>query len=378
MGYVRELSVDLGPRESATDQEREAAEYLIFRFEEFGYETSLQPFALESLSRELSSLVLQEPNSKQVDVIPLTGSATGKVSGVLELAGLATTDDIREVKLDGKIALVERGLIAFREKVDRMAEAGATGVVVFNNVPGNFQGALPSASRIPAVAISREDGKKLKELLISREVRATITVEMKSRPSQNVIAEKTGSGQGVVVLGAHYDTVASTPGANDNASGTAVLLTVAQQLAGKSFPFTLRFIAFGSEELGLRGSRHYVASLSQEQQRQIIVMLNLDALGTGDSVVVLGDGGLIDEVVQLGAGVGISVDRSRGIGGSSSDHASFRQVGIPVVMFSSQDFSRIHSAGDTLEHIDPQLLGDTVRLAVSLLESLDGSKDELR
>ena len=61
------------------------------------------------------------------------------------------------------------------------------------------------------------------------------------------------------------------------------------------------------------------------------------------------------------------VSKGRDRRGSSSDHASFRRSGIPVLMFSAQEFSRIHSADDTLEHVNPDLLLDTVRLAVSLL-----------
>ena len=61
------------------------------------------------------------------------------------------------------------------------------------------------------------------------------------------------------------------------------------------------------------------------------------------------------------------VSKGRDRRGSSSDHAGFRRSGIPVIMFSAQECPRIHSADDTLEHVNPDLLLDTVRLAVSLL-----------
>ena len=61
------------------------------------------------------------------------------------------------------------------------------------------------------------------------------------------------------------------------------------------------------------------------------------------------------------------VSKGRDRRGSSSDHASFRRAGIPVLMVSAQEFSRIHSAYDTLEHVNPDLLRDTVRLAVDFL-----------
>ena len=148
-------------------------------------------------------------------VIPLIKSTTGMVAGQLTSAGLAPEEDIPEEGLEGKIALVERGLIRFSEKVRRLTEAGAVGAVIYNNSRGSFQGFLSvGGGEIPAVAISREDGERLRELIATDEVQATVTVTVDSRPSQNVLAEKAGSGQGVVVLGAHYDTVPGVQGAN--------------------------------------------------------------------------------------------------------------------------------------------------------------------
>ena len=70
-------------------------------------------------------------------------------------------------------------------------------------------------------------------------------------------------------------------------------------------------------------------------------------------------------------GIELTVRQSRGRG--DSDHASFAAVGIPNIFFSSNDFSRLHTPEDTLESINSQLLGDTVRLALNLLDVL--SKD---
>ena len=365
--YLTELSTKFAPRASATGEELAAAEYLVSRFEEFGYETGLQEFTLEMLSTELSSLTLNLAAGEKVAVIPLVRSATGTGSGLLTSAGLARAEDIPEEGLEGEIALVERGVIRFSEKVRRLEEAGAIGAVIYNNASGNFQGILGSGGSIPAVAISREDGERLLESISSDEVLATVTVTVDSRPSRNVVAEKPGNGPGVVVLGGHYDTVPNVQGANDNGSGTAVLLAIAEELAKQPLPFTVRFIAFGSEEVGLRGSAHYVDSLSADQRDEIIAMLNFDALGDGESVEILGDGPLVDRMAELAQGDGIPVTKGRDRRGSSSDHASFRRVGIPVLMFSGEAFSRIHSADDTLEHVNPDLLRNTVRLALGLL-----------
>ena len=370
-GYLTELVEDLGPRESATGQERAAAEYLASQLENFGYAVELQPFVVEFMSREESGVVLEGPEPEPVDAFPLTGSGTGDASGTLVPVGLALDGDIPEGGLEGKIAMAERGLITFEEKVNRAAEAGAIAVVIYNDRPGNFRGVLISPGAVPAMSMSRADGRRLEQLTSAGTVELSVSVKSVMRPSQNVIAEKRGPGDAVVVLGAHYDSLPNISGANDNASGTAVLLAVAGELSGQPFPFTLRLIAFGSEELGLLGSKHYVDSLSDDQQRRIKAMLNFDALGNGDSPRVLGSEELTGLAVRLGTGLGIDLEVGAGIEGASSDHMSFTGMGIPAIMFFAEDFSRIHTPQDTLAFVTPHLLGDAAGVALALLESPD-------
>jgi len=114
-------------------------------------------------------------------------------------------------------------------------------------------------------------------LLDDSEVEASVTLTLEERPSQNVIAEKQGMCDSIVILilEGNYDSVAEASGANDNASGTDVLLTIARMLANIDLPFTLRIIPLGSEELGLLGSRFYMDSLTAQELANAQAMLNL-------------------------------------------------------------------------------------------------------
>ena len=367
--YLTELVEELGPRESATDEELEAAEHLASTLENLGYAVELQSFTVQQLSRELSVLEVNAPQPRTFDLNLLAQTATGEVSGTLVSVGLAGDGDFPEGGVEGQIVVVRRGLITFEEKVTRAAESGAAAVVIYNNLPGNFQGRLSSPASIPAVSISRDDGQQIEELLLAGEVEATVSVIEELLPSRNVIAELTGPGDVVVILGGHYDTVADIVGANDNASGTAVLLTLAGQLAGEDLPFTVRFIAFGSEELGLRGSRHYVASLTGTQLDRIRAMFNFDALGSGESLAILGTNELTGLAEAQGDAQDINVSVIAPLQGATSDHQSFADAGIPVLMFVSDDFSRLHTPEDTLQFVEPSLLGDASALALFLLRS---------
>jgi len=134
---VSHLSEELGPRASGTEQERKAAQYLVSQLEQFGYAASLQEFTVTTLSQSTSGLILELPDAPSVGVVPLTRSSTGEVKGTLVAVGLARPGDLPGEGLPGNIALVERGLITFQEKVDRLAEAGAAGAVIYNNEPGH-------------------------------------------------------------------------------------------------------------------------------------------------------------------------------------------------------------------------------------------------
>ena len=117
-----------------------------------------------------------------------------------------------------------------------------------------------------------------------------------------------------MVLGGHYDTVPDVPGANDNGSGIATLLVIAREVSEISYPFTLRIIAFGSEELGLEGSRFYVDSLSPEEQKGTVAMLNFDALGSGEVLGVLGTFDLTTPVLQAAEENDIDAERRFNLG----------------------------------------------------------------
>ena len=187
------------------------------------------------------------------------------------------------------------------------------------------------------------------------------------RESRNVVAIKRGSPSSIIVLGAHYDTLGPSPGANDNASGTATILTIAREVAELETSSEVRFVAFGSEELELFGSAHYVRSLTFEERSSIVAMLNFDALGTGPVLEISGDPRLLETVKAVAGQVGVEVRVVELPRGTSSDHSNFLRVRIPAVIVSSGDFSRIHTAADTIEFVDKRLLRDAALLGLHLL-----------
>ena len=368
--FLQRLTDEMSPRESATDEEEAAAEYLRQELESLGYEVGLQPFTFERMAPERA---LRLPDGEALIGIPLRMSGLGTVSGPLVHVGLAKEEDIPDEGLTGRIALIQRGEIMFEEKVTRVANAGASAAVIYNNVPRLFAGVLGSQADIPAISLSQEDGERLLEMMAAGAVDVTVSLETKTYSSRNVVAELPGdSGSDrMLVVGAHYDTTPGTQGANDNGSGVASLVSVARELAdGPPLPFRLRFVLFGAEEVGLFGSNHYVGSLDQDKIDSIVAMINIDVPGSGHSLEVIGDTTLAAEAVRYGMEHGIQIRREQSLDGASSDHATFREAGVPVLFVLADDLSRINSPRDNIEFVNPNRMGEAVAVALNAIDAL--------
>ena len=372
LAYLTAFTERFSPRESGTDEERAAAEFLADEMRQLGYEVVEQPLTVALIDWDIEPVSIVAPEPRALRSRPLGMSGSGDVVAPLAYAGKAFASDIPAEGLAGRIALIERGGITFEEKATRAADAGALGAIIYNNAAGEFGGTLMRQASIPAASISREDGLQMLEALEGgARVEAHIRVEVEWRSSQNIIAEKRGyaADGGVVVLGAHYDSVPKSQGAGDNGTGVAALVLMAQELADAEFPFTVRFIFFGVEEIGLHGSRHYVESLTDAELRDIAAMLNFDAMGEGKASI-LGDGALVNAALGIAAENGLSVGESEGMRGGGSDHAPFRDAGVPVLFFFGDDYSRINSPDDALEFVDASIMGTHMTVALRLLDEL--------
>ena len=368
LSYLTELAVDVGVRTSGSDLEAEAADFVAQRLEDLGYEPELQEFTWNSPTAAFN-LVAPEPETLDANI--LTGTPGGEATAELVFVGLAKPADLPDEGLEGKIALIERGELTFGHKVAAVHNAGAVAAVIYNNVSGPFRGTLGERGNIPAIALSQADGRRLKELLEQGvTVEATVSVQDNAVPSRNVIAELPGTDEGVVIVGAHYDTVPDSIGASDNSSGMGALLAVAERVAGRSFPFTLRFIAFGSEETGLHGSEYYVASLSPEGLDEIHLMINLDSVGSGSHLRVSGDRWVTNHVIAEGQRENLPLSGRAGTARGGSDHLPFRDAWVPIIYFQANDLQRINSPADTMEHINPKLLGTVTALVLDLLDNV--------
>ncbi|MDE3089102.1 MAG: M20/M25/M40 family metallo-hydrolase [Chloroflexota bacterium] len=168
--------------------------------------------------------------------------------------------------------------------------------------------------------------------------------------SANVIAVKPGLSNSVIIVGAHYDSTDDGKGADDNASGVAVMLETAEKVKNIQTPYTIRFIAFGSEEIDLNGSRYYVDQLSETDKQNTVGMINLDSLIAGDITYVYGDAGSarsIRDWILKTAGASFQLetrpvkdlDAPDGTPCDCADYGPFQAAGIPFAYFEATNWN---------------------------------------
>ena len=192
-----------------------------------------------------------------------------------------------------------------------------------------------------------------------------------------------------ILIGAHYDAVPGTPGADDNATGMAVLLELARMFAAQPTKHPLRLVAFDMEEYGLLGSTDYAAKLKQEQQ-PLRLMISLEMLGycdptpgsqsypsplerfypnRGDFIALIGNWRTIRDLISISRSIrkvgvpsqwlpvpnrGKIVPQTR-----RSDHAPFWDAGYPAMMVTDTAFMRnpnYHKPSDTIATLDLDFL----------------------
>jgi hypothetical protein len=211
-----------------------------------------------------------------------------------------------------------------------------------------------------------------------------ISIPVLGDNSQNVVAERLGTGSGtrdLVLVVAHLDSInnrggpeANAPGADDNATGSAGLLEIARVLKDHAAERDLRFVLFGGEEEGLFGSQQYIDNLPAADRARIRAVINMDMIGTLNAPTpsVLLEGAavsqsLIDELANAAATY-TALEVQTSLHPFNSDHVPFIEEGFSAVLtIEGTDGANdnVHTANDTLDNIDYDLALEILRMNVA-------------
>ncbi len=195
----------------------------------------------------------------------------------------------------------------------------------------------------------------------------------------NLICERPGATDSVILVGAHFDKVKAGAGVVDNWSGASLLPSLFQSLGPEMHQHTFVFVGFTDEERGLVGSRYFVEHLSPEQRARIHAMINLDTLGLGPTKVFLAhsDARLAEaaETVARQMNLPLQVFNVRHV---YDDSQPFRRVKIPTLVIHSATAATLrilHSPADQMAQIRFDDYYNTYRLLADCLAFIDAGPE---
>ncbi|MGA8850609.1 MAG: M28 family metallopeptidase [Aeromicrobium sp.] len=336
MQHLREFQViadrNDGNRASGLPGHTASADYVAKKLRKAGYQVTRQEFTF-AFSREVEPATLTQtaPTERDFDTATFDYSGSGDVTGPVvnidhvlppsEKPNGSTSgceaSDFPPAPAEDAVALIQRGTCPFGLKASNAEEAGYDAVIIFNEgQPGRqdlIVGTLGAPADIPVVGLSHEDGAALAQTPAAEVHVTTKTENDLNRTTENVIADlpsksKVRNPDQTVVVGAHLDSVTEGAGINDNGSGSAGILEIAEQLAAlkytKKLERPVRFAFWGAEEAGLLGSEHYVDNLSTAERGKIYANLNFDMIGSPNygRFVYDGDGSDSDPAGPPGSG----------------------------------------------------------------------------
>ena len=354
-----------GNRAAGTPGHVASLEYVEDLLDDAGYDTWRQAFSYENVTILSSSLAQTAPTPttyvENTDYVPMEFTGPGDVTAAVTAVDInlvgdrASTSGCEDADFAGfpagNIALIQRGTCTFGEKADNAAEAGADGVIIFNQGNGGpdrtdlFGGTLGDFARdIPVVSVSFPQGEAWANTA-GLTLHLAIETDVDEITTENLLADTpSGRADRTVVVGGHLDSVEEGPGINDNGSGTAGILEVALQMheLGIEPENRVRFAFWSGEEDGLIGSSFYVSQLTPREIKQHALNLNFDMIGSPNyaSFVYDGDGNAFGTAGPNGSDIieGVFTDFFSSEGefteptefDGRSDYFGFIEAGIPA------------------------------------------------
>jgi hypothetical protein len=196
--------------------------------------------------------------------------------------------------------------------------------------------------------------------------------------SRNVVASWPGARRYGLIIGGHMDSVPGAPGANDNASGTAVVLELARVLAGTDPAEFITFVGFGSEEFGDDGRHHvgsqvFVERLGQKGRNRLAGAISIDMVADGRPLLV-GYSDIADDAVARTLHRQVKRHGTRvryEVLCDCSDHGPFEHAGIPGAFAYSGPEPNYHSPTDTVVNLKPRDLLRTGRAMRAFAKNID-------
>ncbi|MFC7097955.1 M28 family peptidase [Halobaculum marinum] len=384
--------VDVGNRMAGQPGEREGLELVRDALAAAGCrDAHIDEFDIQGWVRGDAALHAGE---RTEHCIALPRSPAGEVSGEFVDLGYGMPDDFEDGDVEGNVVMVSSDtpddvdrFVHRTEKYYYAVEHGAAAFVFANHVEGQLP---PTGSvgteedpigDIPAVGVSAEVGARLARRSVGDDVSVTVDCETPQTTSGNAIAELGPDTDEEVLVSSHVDAHDIAEGAMDNGAGTASIVEVANALAGMEdeLDTRVRFVAYGSEEVGLVGSG-VEAERADLDAIKAIVNVDSNVFGRTLSLSTHGFDGLTAAAERLADRFDHPVSTSEAQV-PHSDHWPFVVHGVPGFMVAGETEGRGrgwgHTEADTLEKLEARNLREQAILLIALVADVADSETEV-
>lgn len=374
--YIREAGTE-GEKKAACRIEKELSEIA----EKWGreeFQIRREPFEIDTWQVDEAVFTVTEPYEKAYTIRGCFAAANTAWEGIeAPFLYVENGDPVSLSHAEGKIVLINGGANA--ETYEKLEKAGAIGFLILTGTPLDQDAdRMPDyrtlrgvkEPKLPCAVVHYLDAM---ELIEQGATRARLVLQQKKirKTSENIVLRIPGTEkpEEILTLTAHYDSVPQGPGAYDNMAGAAIIMELAHYFAQNRPKRTIECIWFGSEELGLCGSRAYVKAHEAELAGHRFNM-NVDLAGQAIGGTVLGVAAtkqacdaIMEHLRQADKGVSLINNIW------SSDSNTFAWKGIPAMTLNRDGFG-MHTRYDTIEWISAWSLKRSAEVLGEIAEYL--------
>lgn len=368
------ISVEIGERPTGSENNKKVEQFVANYFKQQGFTVELQHFYCPDFKTEGAELTYRGES------IPAKPSYYTKGCNVTaDSVKVKTVDELKRSDMTGKIAVLHSELTEEQimpksfpfynperhQKVVQLLEDKKPAAII--TVVESDESVFEDGDfAIPSVYVTRKDGRVLFEG--DGELQLVINAAREESQGANVIARLNPAKKKKLVITAHMDTKAGTPGALDNATGIAILLLLAQLIKPEDIEFCLELLLLNGEDYySIPGQRKYMDTYLKTPQ-DILLAINCDGIGLKDSpttVMFMESDRKLDN--QLKDTLLAKSDLEFIAPWVQGDHMLFAFENIPVIAFTSKGIfdlldTVIHTDKDTVELIDPEKVINVVRI----------------
>ena len=374
-------------RTSGSEEELKAANILLEEISSIGCQGHLEDFKVHTSNIKKATLTVIEPYEKEYDITPYNCSISTPEGGITtDFVYIEDGLDANLIDLKGKFVLINMGPDPNLYK--KLIKAGIAGYITMSGTAmdeedktditvSKMREKNTKHGKVFAINMRMKDGFHMVQNNASKATVELITEDIELT-SHNVVVtlEGTKYPDEIISFGAHYDSTPFSTGVYDNGAGSVIIMELLRHFKENPPIRTLKFVWYGSEEVGLLGSKAYLKAHEEELQKHLL-MINVDVAGSilgKEKALVTAQQSLIDYIDHMAKIKGFPLKVEQSI--YSSDSTAFADAGIPSLTFcrfAPMGGAFIHSRNDVMDFLSAEALEKTTIITKEFSESIVNS-----